>query len=55
MYLNDVIDIAHFVKHSRLVGVVLPLSIDDEFVLQARRQVPTQGPDFAIGTRFRVS
>ena len=31
--LENVVDVAHLVVHRRLLGVVLPLSVDDEFVL----------------------
>ncbi len=34
-YLNDIIDVAHPIKHGWLVGVVFPFAIHDELVLRS--------------------
>lgn len=34
MHLDNVVHVAHLVKHGRLVGVVLPLAVHNELVLR---------------------
>ena len=36
--LDHIVDIAHLVEHCRVIGVILPLSVNNELVLQERHR-----------------